>query len=365
MTIVSTSYSKTEAFSAPEPWLKRISFYTGILECLSTQHKVASIERINYEGYYPAKNVDYFFVYLPRRITRFPVKMHRLIRGLHPDVVLVNGFIFPLQIIQLRFALGKKVKILVLNRAEKPFNGWKKWLQVLADRCVDAYLFTSAEQGGPWITNGNIQDRKKIFEVIQASSSFQPEDKWLARNKLQLQGSPLYLWVGRLEKNKDPLTVVKAFLRFHAVHTNARLFMVYQTAELLEEIKRILLAARNDQAVHLIGEIRHEDLASWYSSADFLISGSHDEGSGIAVSEAMSCGCIPVVTDIPSFRKMTGGTALLYPPGDDNALYYCLERSLETNIPTTRQVVLDHFQRELSFPAIADKINRIINGEHL
>ena len=37
-----------------------------------------------------------------------------------PDAALVNRFIFPLQIIQLRPAPGKKAKIIVLHRAEKP-----------------------------------------------------------------------------------------------------------------------------------------------------------------------------------------------------------------------------------------------------
>ena len=218
MTIVSTSYSKTEAYTSPEEWLKRIRFYTGILESISTQHKVASIERIAFQGFRHANNVDYYFVHQSRKIVMFPKNMHRLIQKLLPDVVLVNGFIFPLQIIQLRIAVGNKVKILVLHRAEKPFRGWKKWLQVLADRCVDGYLFTSEEMGYQWISKGIIGNQKKIHEVIQASSSFHPQDRDAARKKLQLGGSRMYLWVGRLEKNKDPLTVVKAFLRFNAVH---------------------------------------------------------------------------------------------------------------------------------------------------
>ena len=141
--------------------------------------------------------------------------------------------------------------------------------------------------------------------------------------------------------------------------------MIYQTAELLEEIRNLLTLFGASAPVHLVGNVPHETLDWWYSSADFILSGSHYEGSGIAISEAMSCGCIPIVTNIASFRKMTGDTGLLYTPGDDNALFHCLEHSLEIDIPLTRQNVLHLFEKELSFDAIAHKINRIIAPIHL
>src|SRR3954466_10405297 len=111
MKIVSTSYSKTEEYSNPDEWLKRIDFYTGILEELAKQHKVYSIERISYEGLRQQGGVTYHFIDLKKKVERFPWMMHRLIKSFQPDVVLVNGLIFPIQIIQLRLSLGKKVKI--------------------------------------------------------------------------------------------------------------------------------------------------------------------------------------------------------------------------------------------------------------
>ncbi|MBD0332307.1 MAG: glycosyltransferase family 4 protein, partial [Chitinophagaceae bacterium] len=209
--------------------------------------------------------------------------------------------------------------------------------------------------------SGIVSSQNKIYEVIQSSSSFRPESKPAARSKLGISGALIYLWVGRLEKNKDPLTVVKAFIRFHSVHPSVRLYMIYQTNELLEEVKALINV--NDQkgeAIRLVGKVPHEALQSWYSSADFIVSGSHYEGSGIAVSEAMSCGCIPVVTDIISFRKMAGTCGLFYKPGDENALVNVLEHTLELDVEDERKKVLDEFQKELSFAAIAEKINYII-----
>ena len=52
--------------------------------------------------------------------------------------------------------------------------------------------------------------------------------------------------------------------------------------------------------------------AGWppfFSAADLFVVGSHHEGSGYALMEACACGAVPVVTDIPTFRLLTGGAA--------------------------------------------------------
>jgi glycosyltransferase involved in cell wall biosynthesis len=363
MKIVSTSYSKTETFTDPHAWLNHISFYTGLLEELAKEHRVDSIERINHEGTYYKTGVDYHFIRLQNKVVRFPWKMHRQIRRLRPDVVLVNGFIFPLQIIQLRLALGKRVKILILHRADKPFTGFKKWLQSMADKCVNAYLFASAEFGEQWIGSGIIRKREKIHEVMQSSSSFLFEEKTSAKKKHGLTGNPVYLWVGRLDQNKDPLTVIKAFLQFASRNRSVRLYMIFQSEELLEEVRTLINDSKAKESVMLIGKVVHEKLNQWYNSADFILSGSHYEGSGIAVVEAMSCGCIPIVTDIISFRALTGGNGLLYKAGDVEALQATLQFSLQLDREAQRRKILAHFQQELSFPAIAQKINYLLQAE--
>ena len=363
MKLIFTSYTSTPEYSQPELWLKRIEGYTGILESLSRNNKVIGIERINYEGEYEKKGVHYFFTRLKKKTVRFPFGMHRLVKGFQPDVVFINGFIFPLQIIQLRLKLGRSVKIFILHRAEKPFNGFRKYLQKQADKCVNGYLFTSSEFGNEWLQKGIISSCHKIHEVIQASSSFHPEDKAIARASLSVAGAPVFLWVGRLDANKDPITVIKAFIDFLSFQPSARLYMIYQADELLGQARDLIsLNKKAKEAIRLIGQIPHEQLQSWYSSADFIISGSHYEGSGVAVSEAMSCGCIPVVTDISSFRRMTGPgkCGLLYKPGNDKELLKTLMQTNELDRELERERVLKQFGNELSFEAIARKINGVI-----
>jgi len=57
----------------------------------------------------------------------------------------------------------------------------------------------------------------------------------------------------------------------------------------------------------VIGPIRYETLLNYYHSASAYCQLSMDETFGVATAEAMSCGCIPVVSDVPSLEEVTGG----------------------------------------------------------
>lgn len=365
MKILSTSYINTASFTDPHAWLQRIDFYTGILEQLALEHEVHSIEQIRYTGELQQAGVHYHFLDFGKNVLRFPSRLHQFIKALQPDLVLVNGFIFPLQVMQLRHTLGDRAKILLLHRGEKPVGGFRGALQRHADKCIDGYLFTSAEFGEAWIKAGIISNQEKIFEVIQASSRFAPADQAIVRQALQITAKTVFLWVGRLDANKDPLTVVKAFMAFANTRPDACLYMIFQTTELLASIEA-LLATDEDAAkcIKLIGAVPHQELQDWYAAADFIVSGSHHEGSGIAVAEAMSCGCIPIVTDILSFRKMTGpdNCGRLYEAGNKQALLEILLQTRYTDVNNEKAKTLQQFAAELSFEAIAGKINNVLDA---
>ena len=362
MRIVSTSYVNTNSYDDPNKWLDRISFYTGLLEELAKQHHIDSIEQINYSGKLIRNRVTYHFLDFKKQKLYFPTRLHRYIKNLNPDVIFVNGFAFPLQIIQLRNTLGKSAKVIVLHRAEKPFTGLKYYLQKIADRSVDAYLFVSDEFGQEWVRKGIVESKEKIHEAIQSSSRFVPKSKEVSKKILDFSGDPVFLWVGRLDKNKDPITVIKAFTNYLSIQPTAKLYMIYQDDKLLAEVTN-LINGDNKNGIILVGKIEHQQLQSWYNAADFFISGSHYEGSGIAVCEAMSCGCIPILTNIISFRRMTGPNkcGLLYEAGNADELLTILSKTKEMNIDVESKKTLEQFKQELSFEAIGKKITRVLN----
>lgn len=354
MRIISTGYSKTYGYSDPAQWLERINFYSGILDELAKQHEVSSIERIEYEGECIKNKVHYHFIPTRGGKMLFPARMHNLIRKKRPDAVLVNGLIFPLQVIQLRAVLGKKPKIILLHRADKPFRGYKRQFQKWADKCVDAYLFTSTEFGETWKKNITVG---KIHEVIPVSSVFYEKSE----NNNDNRNGSVFLWVGHLNANKDPVTVIKAFKKFLQYEPGAKLYMIYQSDELLEEVQQ---NAGEDKSILLVGKVEHKELQNWYNKADFIISSSFYEGGGVAVCEAISCGCIPVLSNIISFRKITGpgNCGLLFEAGNEDDLLQCLLKTKELDIVKERKRTIEQFSRELSFSAIAQKIEKVIES---
>src|SRR6476620_851001 len=234
MRIVFTSYVQSPQFTEPKAWLDRIKGYVGILEHLSKMHEVMSIEQINFEGRYQMNGVDYRFLRIKN--TLLPTALHNYIKDLDPDVVFVHGMHFPLQVIQLNRKLGKKVRLFIQNHAEKPATGIKRVLQRVADKNVDGYFFTSLKLGEPWLRNKIISDEKKIHEVMEASSVFGPANKDEARRITGMNGNPVFIWVGRLDVNKDPLTVVNAFKKFLLHQPGAHLYMLFHTEELKDAI---------------------------------------------------------------------------------------------------------------------------------
>ncbi|HVS97511.1 MAG TPA: glycosyltransferase family 4 protein [Puia sp.] len=358
MKFVFVTYNLSLHFHRPEDWFYHLRHSTGVYDALSKRHSVISIEQIDHNGRLERNGVDYHFLRPRKKKVYFPGRLHRYIKALSPDVIVVHGMHSPLQVLQLRAKVGRRARIILQNHADQPGSGKRRLLQKLADRSIDAYLFVSKEQGLQWVDRGIIARPEKIREVMEASSLFAPTDRSAARTRTGVTGEQSFLWVGRLDANKDPLCVLKAFAAYAKIQPAAHLYMIYHTETLLPDVRTLLAVAGAGENVTLVGKIRHEELQDWYNAADFILSGSHYEGSGIAVCEAMSCGCIPVVTDIPSFRKMTGEArcGILYPAGDEDALLAALLQTRILDAEKERQKVLHQFGSQLSFEAIAEGI---------
>ncbi|HZX57581.1 MAG TPA: glycosyltransferase family 4 protein [Mucilaginibacter sp.] len=361
MKYVSVTFSPSLNFNSPESWFERTAGYAGVLFCLAKNNTVINIKQINYEGDCVHHGVHYYFPNFKRKDTYFPGELNRFVKRLKPDIVFVQGLHNPIQLIQLAARLNKTAKIIVQHHAEKPSSGIKKFFQKMADKLTDAYLFASHELGEEWVKNGIISSAEKIHEVMEVSSIFSPMNKALARLTTGAKGSTVFLWVGRLNDNKDPLTVIKAFLRYAELNPGTHLYMIYHTGELLEQINALLAQSAQKDAITLVGKIPHADLQYWFNSADIILSGSHYEGSGTAVCEAMSCACMPIVTDISSFRMITdnGRCGLLYQPGNEESILSALKQTADIDVHEKQKLSLEYFQSNLSFEAIAKRIQEI------
>lgn len=276
-----------------------------------------------------------------------------------PDIVFVHGLIFPLHIIRIAMLLGKETRIVVWHHADRP-QGWiKKIFQQLADRYISRYLFSSIGNAEEWLETGIISDRKKVFEIPATLSFFSRQDRELSRKQLQIGAGEHYLWIGRLDKIKDPITVIDGFEKFLSAVPSAKLHMIYQSGELLSSInKKLDNTPWLKDHILLRGKVHHEDLELWYSAADFVISGSRREAGSVVLLEAMACGCIPIVTAIPASLRVTGDGkyGFSYAVENVNELADVLASSASIDREAFSKKIESHFEKEYSVKAVADKL---------
>ena len=223
--VVDIVYYYHNEFNSPRQVLDKHSPSLGFADFLSGQFQIQFVKHLNYEGFEKIRGKTYAFFKSRNRFWHIPLKTHRYIKSQHPDIVIVEGLVFPLQIIFLKLTLGKTSRIIVQHHGEKPFNGIKVLFQKIADRNIQAYLFTSIKNATEWINRAVIRNPDKCREVLESSTYFKRQDKLKSQARLGISGIYNFLWVGRLNKNKDPLTVLKAFKKYGLFHPNARLYM--------------------------------------------------------------------------------------------------------------------------------------------
>lgn len=279
-----------------------------------------------------------------------------------PDVVHVNGLIFPRLIAGIRAAVGSTVAIVAQHHGgEFPIRGsglvgmWQRqrWRNGLA--AADAISFTAAEQAGQWRAAGLIADQR-ILAIVEASTTMRGVNRERARLAIGVSGAPVILWVGRLTSNNDPITVLDGLDRALPHMPSAQVVMLCGDDTLLASVEqRVRESAILSAQVQPGGRVAHDEIPNYYSAADVFVSASHSEGSGYALIEAMSAGVVPVVSDIPSLRAIAGGCGARFPPGDANAFAAALLSTCSADLAAAKTATKAHFDRELSWSALASR----------
>jgi glycosyltransferase involved in cell wall biosynthesis len=278
----------------------------------------------------------------------------KLLRELAPDVLHVHGLHFAHDVLSLPLT-APGVPIFLQDHASRPPRLWRRALWRRAFRVASGISFCALEQARPFELAALIPPETKVYEIPESTCRFTPGNKDQARRGSGLSGDPLILWVGHLDANKDPLTVLDGIRM--AVHSLPRLqlYCCFGTAPLLRAVqRRIAEEPLLNGKVHLMGRVPHADVEQLMRAADVFVLGSHREGSGYSVIEALACGLPPVVTDIPSFRSLTGNGSVgaLWPRGDAKALVDRLVSISAQPQYLIRSAARKHFENRLSFDAV-------------
>ncbi len=276
-----------------------------------------------------------------------------------PHVIHWQGLLFPAAVRALARRFPTVPIVAQDHGSALPRRRWRRWVQRWGFRPLAGVMFTAADQAVAFQRAGILRPGLPIFEVVEGSTPFMPGDQEAARAATGLGGDPCLLWVGNLDRNKDPLTVLDAVARALPHLPGLRLYMCFRFSPLLPAVRERLAAdAALGAAVRLLGEVGYPGIERQFRAADFLVQASHKEGSGYGVIEALACGTTPLVTDIPSFRVITGQGAAgaLVPPGDAAALAAAMRDWSARDRVDLRRRARAHFEHALSFDAIGRQL---------
>lgn len=347
---------------SPDELIDRYGTLTGWARAVAaTGIDVTVVQRLPYPAVRQVDGVSYVFVAdaasaMPAVGSVAPVAS--AVAAVAPDVVHVNGVVFPRWMRALRRRMSAACRLVVQDH-----GGWHpEAASVLARLWIrrglasaDAVLMSSPGHAATWRRRGVLPRHVPVHDVMESSVDMRPMPRDLARRESGVEGRPAILCVGRLTRSKDPMTVLDGFTRFAAASPGATLTWVFHGGELEGAIRQAVVNSVGlARRVRLVGVVPRQRMAAFYSAADIVLSASRAEGSGYAALEAMACGAIPALTDIPSFRAMTGDGAIgaLWRPADAQACAEALDRATMECGNGARVRVRARFDEALAWPVV-------------
>lgn len=143
-------------------------------------------------------------------------------------------------------------------------------------------------------------------------------------------GGIVFVFVGRIVKDKGMNELAGAFLRLNKDYPSTRLVLVgpyeYSLDPVNPETKTIIEECSSIEAVGIQNDVR-----PFYEKADILVFPSYREGFPNVVIEAGAMGLPSIVTDINGSREIivNNENGLIIPSKDENALFEAMKWMIE------------------------------------
>jgi glycosyltransferase involved in cell wall biosynthesis len=217
----------------------------------------------------------------------------------------------------------------------KPTRSWvfralARWVLRKADyvTCVSEQLVEEARELGadptklemaPWGID------RTVFHPAEREATL--------REALNLGPGPVVLSLRPIKPIYNPMDLAYAIPKVLEQVPDAQ-FIVRTYAchrDLLEQFRSIIARYDATQAVRYVGDLPDEQaIANLYRAADVAVSVPSSDGTPLSVLEALACGTVPVLSDLPSLRAWVRHEVegLFVPLGDVQAISDSIVRLL-------------------------------------
>ncbi|MDV2482606.1 glycosyltransferase family 4 protein [Methanoculleus sp. Wushi-C6] len=163
----------------------------------------------------------------------------------------------------------------------------------------------------------------------------------------------LVITVCQISKNNITLKGLDTFLNAARSLPDLRFAVVGRVLDgSIEDLRRSA-----PQNVTFVPSPSQEELLRWYRRAKVYCQLSYRESFGVALAEAMSCECVPVVTERGALPEVVGGTGFVVPYGDVQATSTAIMEALHSDGGRAARA---RVQAKFSLEERREKICRVI-----
>lgn len=152
------------------------------------------------------------------------------------------------------------------------------------------------------------------------------------KNKFDNKGIIEMVWVSRLVKYKNPLVLIS--LANHLLEKGIDTFHINVVGDSSESdydffshMQKLIKDYNLSKYISMIGKVNAEDVFDYYKMAHIaLFTSDKSEGWSVGISEAMSCGCVVIASNVigavPFLIDKSNG--LVYEYGSEKQLFKCV-----------------------------------------
>lgn len=133
-------------------------------------------------------------------------------------------------------------------------------------------------------------ERNAMRRNVASEHGFRPNDK-------------LLIWVGRMDSQKNPLLLVRAFERVRRAMPDTRLLMIGDGV-LRKKVEQLIIASDLKDDVILCGIRSSKEVANLLKACDAFVLPSAYEGMPISILEALGSGLPVVATDVGEIARV-------------------------------------------------------------
>ena len=257
-----------------------------------------------------------------RHIISF-LKMRKVIAMIRPDILHVHSagvYAFLSVLVGFRpvvvFPWGSDVL------TEPKRSRILKWTTQYVVRKADLITPSSEVAANACIQLGASKDRISIIQVGIDLDKFKPDiSAKELRSKLRIADSdPVIISVRDFRKNYNIEYIIKCIPYVLNRIPNAKFVFLrgpHETEE--KKLKCVVEKFAIEDAVRFVGRVEHDEMPLYYNLSDLIVSVPSSDSSPNSLHEAMACGVVPIVSDIPANRYWikdgsNGAVVPLYSP---------------------------------------------------